>query len=195
MAKVTTKPEEEQAAPGRSVSELTVEGNAARAEHARLQERASGEVGRWVTRREERVYVTQTGQPATAMVETPVWETEQVGPIERLRARRQLPALADRISLIEEQLEQAKTEAVQAARSQRTRGVAAGESVLRREWPALRTELRAVQERLRTFAAELEALDGAVGSEYFIHRSPAFLVQQIEGWLGGMAEAFPDARR
>jgi hypothetical protein len=33
-----------------------------------------------------------------------------------------------------------------------------------------------------------------IGAAYFAHRSPAFLAQQIEFWLGSLAEAFPPER-
>jgi hypothetical protein len=185
----TTKTEEGKA-PGVSVPEAQAALDAARGEHARLQERASGTVGRWGSRREERVYVTATGQPATAMVDTPIWETEPVGPLERVRARRALGDAADRVAICEEQLEAARQREAEAARTTREQVVGEGLALLRRELPRILREQRRVQAEWRALQARCEALDQRLGQARFTEAAWPFGMAQFDHFVAHCRAAY-----
>lgn len=140
---------------------------AARAEHARLVERASGRVERWEPRQEARQIVNRVGQVETIQDVTPILVSEAVSPVEQIQARRALPDVADRISLLEQQVEQAKAAQVVADRMQRAQAIASGEQVVQAELPALIAELWTVQLHMVAFAERMAQLDAPLSRRHF----------------------------
>ncbi len=181
-----------------AVREAEAQVTALRGEVAMQRALASGTVETPTTRQERRQYVTQTGAVAEAVVDAPHIDIRHVGPLERLKARRQLADAEDRLALAEEALEVAKAAAAVAARTQRAEGIAAGEAVLRRLLPDLLRDVRALQTRVQSYYAELERLDAPIQAAYFTQLAgcPVFLPGQlIDLWLAQIAAAFPPERR
>lgn len=154
-------------APPISVREAEAAVTAAREAVDRLRAVATGEIGTWTRRREQRTVVNRQGRTETVEVEEPVFQTTPVGPVERIRARRGLADAEDRLLLAEAALAEARLAAAAAARSARAEAIERGLAEVRRELPALIREVRAVQLRMQTFAAKLEGLDAPLGERRF----------------------------
>jgi hypothetical protein len=150
-----------------SVAEAEAQVAAARAEVARLQALVSGEIGSWTTRLEERRVLTKTGRVEVIAEDVPHRASRQVGPLERIQARRALPDTEDQLLLAEEQLALARQAGAGRARAEQAAALEAGLSEVRRELPKLIRELRGIQARVQTFAAKMEALDAPLGRRYF----------------------------
>jgi hypothetical protein len=183
-------------APTLSVREAQAQLVAARAQLAELQDRAAGSIEHRTTRREQHTVIRQTGRAEVVDVDVPHVETEHVGPLGRLRARRALADAEDRVALAEERLEEARLAATRDARVQRAEAIAAGEASIRRVLPDLLREVRTLQERLQAFHGELERLDRPLGQRYFAELAGCPLVGELLGvWLTQVTSAFLTEQR
>jgi hypothetical protein len=196
MAMTIRKPETAAAIP--SVADLQAMLARLVGEAATLRALCSGEVHTQTIRREEHQVVRRAGAVERVLVDVPHDDVRQVGPLERLQARRRLAEVEQEMAQAEETLEAAKAAAVVAARVQRTEAIAAGEQEIRRLLPSLLADVQAVQERFVAFHADLARLDQAVGSEYFTTQAAAPMFMpggMAEAWCRFVSGGFPPDRR
>ena len=171
---------------------------AARAELAQLAQWAAGSIERQTMRREQRTVIRQTGRAEVVDVDVPHVETEQVGPLGRLRARRALADAEDRVGLAEEQLEEARVVATSAARMQRTETIERGERVVQAELPRLIAQLRGAQQAMLAFAERMAELDRPLeGGRYFQEATwvPLLPQQGLDFWVEWVTATFKLERR
>jgi hypothetical protein len=156
-------------APGAlSVQEAEAQLATAQAELVQLQQRAAGSIEHRTTRREQHTVIQQTGRAEVVDVDVPLVETEHVGPLGRLRARRALADAEDRVALAEERLEEARLVAARDARAQRAEAIERGERAVQAELPRLIAQLRSAQQAMQAFAARMAELDRPLeGGRYF----------------------------
>jgi hypothetical protein len=186
------------AAPTLSVPLAEAQLAAARAELAQLAQRAAGLIEHQTMRREQHTVIRQTGRAEVVDVDVPHVETEHVGPLGRLRARRALADAEDRVALAEEQLEEARVVATSAARTQRTETIERGERVVQAELPRLIAQLRGAQQAMLAFAERMAELDRPLeGGRYFQEATwvPLLPQQGLDFWVEWVTATFKLERR
>ena len=179
--------------PTLSVSLAEAQLAAARAELAQLVQRAAGSIEHRTTRREQHTVIRQTGRAEVVDVDVPYVETEHVGPLGRLRARRALADAEDRVALAEEQLDEARLAATSAARMQRTETIERGELVVQAELPRLIAQLRGAQQAMLAFAERMAELDRSLeGGRYFQEATwvPLLPQQGLDYWVEWVTATF-----
>jgi hypothetical protein len=97
-----------------------------------------------------------------------------------------------RLLEIELVLEEAQAARESGERDRLAEVLAEGEALLRREWPSLVDDLRAVQRKIQAFSLQLAVLDGRLGRQHFQWVAWGAMLPDslLDYWLRATAAAY-----